>query len=70
MTTEPEHGPTGKPMRRPICRCGEVGQRSEEHDAYYCPRSGAWLEDQCGDPDCCYCVERPSASEPRLPDPD
>lgn len=56
-----EHGRSSdKPMRIPTCLCGAVGERSPYWDAYYCQVSGVWLEKQCDDPECIYCVERPA----------
>lgn len=53
------HGRDGSIKRRvPICLCGMQGQRDETHDAYYCPESGVWLEDKCGDIDCRQCMTR------------
>lgn len=47
------------PMRHPVCACGEPGVRSDQFDCYYCPASGAWLEDKCSDPGCQFCARRP-----------
>lgn len=30
-----------------------------KHDAAFDPRTGKWLERQCGDPRCQFCVNRP-----------
>lgn len=49
-----------KPASEPTCpHCGVAAERSEEHDAYYCPACNRWLEGKCGDPGCEFCSERP-----------
>lgn len=51
--------------RVPMCRCGQLGVRSERWDAYYCPTSRVWLEAPCcpasslWDTPCRYCDGRP-----------
>ncbi len=47
------------PMRQASCLCGANGLRDDEHDAYYCPTSGIWLEKPCGDEMCRDCTSRP-----------
>jgi hypothetical protein len=33
---------------------------SEQYDAYYDEDTNQWLESQCDDPECEYCVNRPA----------
>lgn len=48
---------------KPCQRCYEKGftftKYSERYDAYYCGICGEWIEPQCKDPKCSYCVNRP-----------
>jgi len=46
--------------RTPLCLCGAKGVRNEEFDAYFCPTSRVWLEDDCGNPACVFCFRRPA----------
>jgi len=32
---------------------------SKEHDAKYCRICDIWVEIECGDPDCNFCIGRP-----------
>ena len=55
----PPH-PRGWFQRLESCnRCGERIERSEQHDAFFCPRCRRWLERRCGDPMCQFCSQRP-----------
>ena len=33
---------------------------SQRYDAYYNPVNNAWLDSPCDDPECLFCVDRPS----------
>lgn len=44
---------------RPCPKCGAGDVYHEELDAYFCPCCNVWLEENCGDPGCQYCAERP-----------
>lgn len=35
-----------------------------QHDAYYDPKTGAWIESQCDDIECEYCAGRPAWATP------
>lgn len=39
--------------------CKDHEQYSHKHDGYFCPVCDIWLESQCNDPECDYCVGRP-----------
>jgi hypothetical protein len=39
--------------------CEETKKYSEEYDAYYCYYCNNWLEDQCDDLTCEFCIKRP-----------
>ena len=41
--------------------CGATASYSKEHDALYCPVCNMWLEDDCGEEDCEFCVGRPES---------
>lgn len=41
-------------------RCGSPGVYYDIHDAYACERCNEWLEPQCGNEGCGFCVERPA----------
>jgi hypothetical protein len=45
--------------RIPRCVCGAPTAFSAAHAAYYCSRSGEWLEATCGDESCSQCTSRP-----------
>jgi len=45
--------------RVPKCVCGAPTALSDTHAAYYCSRSGEWLDATCGDRSCQQCVDRP-----------
>jgi hypothetical protein len=48
-------------MTEPSCsRCGRAAERSDKHDAYFCPACERWLEAECGDPNCEFCAGRPA----------
>jgi len=54
-------------ISRACLTCGARTERSEQHDAYYCPRCNKWLEPKCGDlagDPCCYCSSRPERPLP------
>ena len=57
-------------MRRPECKCGEKGRYEVERDAYFCPVSGAWLEEPCDDAECRMCPGRPSSAPCKCPYPE
>jgi hypothetical protein len=40
--------------------CQAPKNYSEEHDCYYCQPCNIWVEDQCDDPTCEYCINRPT----------
>ena len=43
-----------------ICeKCGAVLKYNGEWDAYYCVDCNEWAEEKCGDPNCCFCPDRP-----------
>jgi hypothetical protein len=48
---------------KPVCcHCEEHNwptHYNKKHDAHYCPDCNIWLESQCIDPECEYCVGRP-----------
>jgi hypothetical protein len=55
-----QHGrASSNPARKPTCLCGAPGEYDDLVDTYYCPTSGVWLEDTCGDPRCSFCATRP-----------
>ena len=33
---------------------------SEKYDAFYDPDTDTWVDSQCSDPTCTYCVNRPA----------
>lgn len=39
--------------------CDTEAVRDEKYDAFYCPACMVWLESQCPDLDCGFCLERP-----------
>lgn len=41
-------------------KCGTRKKYSERYDAYYCSTCDEYLEVACSDPQCGYCVDRPS----------
>lgn len=40
-------------------KCKARLKRSEQFDAYYCPKCREWKEKKCGDRKCWYCKGRP-----------
>lgn len=46
-------------QRVPRCVCGSETLYDAAHDAYFCGRSGTWLEAMCTDERCSYCAKRP-----------
>jgi hypothetical protein len=48
-------------IKQPKCHnCNEIGKYSELFDAYFCKKCGIWLEKNCGDPKCLFCLNRPN----------
>jgi len=46
--------------RKPVCKCGWAAVNyHKEYDAWYCPLCQEWLEENCGDPECEFCKDRP-----------
>ena len=42
------------------CGCPKGNQGySDQYDCYYCKSCNKWLETECGDKECQYCVDRP-----------
>lgn len=43
------------------CRhCGRIVSYSQRYDAFFCMPCNSWLEEQCTDPACEFCVGRAS----------
>jgi hypothetical protein len=42
--------------------CEDKTSYSKKYDAFYCYSCHGWTTSQCSDPDCEYCVHRPSCS--------
>lgn len=47
------------PLKLLCPTCGKPKDYFERYDAYGCISCGVWLESQCKDPNCEYCVGRP-----------
>lgn len=45
-------------MKRRKHECGSCVEYSDRHDALYCPKCDEWLEKQCNDSECQFCVGR------------
>lgn len=43
----------------PVCDCGEYASYNERHDCHFCKACNIWMEANCGDKDCFYCLNRP-----------
>jgi hypothetical protein len=39
--------------------CGNEESFSKEYNTYYCDKCNVWLESECDDPDCDFCLTRP-----------
>ena len=39
--------------------CGHEEIYNAEYDAHYCGICNIWVDVQCEDPQCCYCIDRP-----------
>jgi len=44
---------------RPYCTLHELSYYFEKYDSYFCPKCNRWLDEQCSDPNCEFCVNRP-----------
>ena len=49
----------GSILERPCAACSSRTVYHDTYDAAFCPKCNRWLESQCGDPKCGYCVRRP-----------
>lgn len=44
-----------------ICKdCDNPLYMHNRFDAYFCPECNVWKEQECGDPDCRFCKDRPA----------
>lgn len=41
------------------CQSKDNAVRNDQYDAYHCTKCKVWIEKQCSDADCGFCVNRP-----------
>ena len=41
------------------CQSKDNAVRDDQYDAYHCTKCKVWIEKQCSDTDCGFCVNRP-----------
>ena len=51
------------PVQRSCYKCEVDACYSSRHDAWFCGHCKEWLEENCGDSECGYCVDRPHVEE-------
>lgn len=42
-----------------VCKSKDFAIRDDKYDAYHCTQCKVWIESQCSDPDCQFCINRP-----------